>query len=198
MAKSNLSQSFRKDFNLLEKFIHCLENTNLPYNSKEWDDGKGNAKEHKDRMESNLIEVLAIILINGVFNFLFSVPLMFLGNFNLDENIIKNSYFVMFILHVSAFKMQERHDILEKTIGYLELEENALLKCYCLITSSVILVFVGAILQMFFFWLYNGKYHPFANILKGNEKECKMRMYHSCLLYIDIILDQYYLLSFPL
>ena len=79
VAKIKLSLSFKHSFNILEKFIHCLENSNLPYNAKEWDDGEGDAQAHKDRMQSNWFEVLAIILINGLFNILLLLPLFFLG-----------------------------------------------------------------------------------------------------------------------
>ena len=71
--------------------------------------------------------------------------------------------------------MQERQNILESTIGYLEKEEEALSNGYLILILSVILVFAGSILQIVFFYLYNGEFHPFANILKGNEsgKNCK-------------------------
>ena len=53
IAKYLLSEAFRNGFNFFEKILHCLENTNITYNSKEWDDGLGNAEEHKKRMHSN-------------------------------------------------------------------------------------------------------------------------------------------------
>ena len=79
IAKSHLSKVFMKEFNLLEKFIHCLENTNIPYNAKEWDDGKGDAKEHKKRMQSNWLEVLTVIAINCFFNIILLFSLSYLG-----------------------------------------------------------------------------------------------------------------------
>ena len=87
VAKTKLSLSFKDSFNVLEKFIHCLENSNLPYNAKEWDDGKGDAQAHKDRMQSNWFEVLAIILINGIFNLLLLLPLFFLGELKSQNNL---------------------------------------------------------------------------------------------------------------
>ena len=81
IAKSFLSKVFWYEFNFLEKIIHCLENSNIPYNAKEWDDGKGDAKDHKNRMCSNWFEVLAVIIINGTFNSLLLLSLGFLGNF---------------------------------------------------------------------------------------------------------------------
>ena len=90
VAKSFLSKVFWYEFNFLEKIIHSLENSNVPYNAKEWDDGKGDAKEHKKRMRSNWFEVLAVIIINGTFNSLLLQSLGFLGNFGNDHNTYKN------------------------------------------------------------------------------------------------------------
>ena len=85
IAKSLLSKVFWNKFNFLEKLIHCLENSNIPYNSKEWDDGKGDAKEHERRMKSNWFEVLAVMIINGVFNSLLLSSLGYLGNYFAKE-----------------------------------------------------------------------------------------------------------------
>ena len=61
--------------------------------------------------------------------------------------------------------MQERHDILSRTIGYLDEEQEALEKGYLLVISSTVIVVVGSLLQILFFYLYNRPFHPFANIL---------------------------------
>ena len=61
--------------------------------------------------------------------------------------------------------MQERHDILARTIGYRDEEQTALKMGYKLITASFVIVIIGTILQAIFFWLYNGKFHPFSKIL---------------------------------
>ena len=62
--------------------------------------------------------------------------------------------------------MQERHDILSQTIGYLEKEQEALDTGYYLLIGSFMIVVIGTAFQIWFFWLYNGSFHPFANILK--------------------------------
>ena len=62
--------------------------------------------------------------------------------------------------------MQERHNILNQTIGYLPKEQEALDNGYYLLIGSFAFVIVGSVLQAWFFWLYNGTWHPFANILK--------------------------------
>ena len=78
-AKYKLSHLFKYGFNLLDKFIHSLENTNLPFNCREWDDGKGDAEEHRRRMRLNWKEGLVTIIINAVFNTSLLVPLYYLG-----------------------------------------------------------------------------------------------------------------------
>ena len=61
--------------------------------------------------------------------------------------------------------MQERHDVLSRTIGYLDEEQEALDRGYLLLICSTVTMVVGSLLQILFFYLYNGPYHPFANIL---------------------------------
>ena len=79
IAKYKLSYVFKYGFNLLDKFIHSLENTNLPFNCQEWDDGKGDAEEHRRRMRLNWKEGLVIVIINAFFNSSLLVPLYYLG-----------------------------------------------------------------------------------------------------------------------
>ena len=62
--------------------------------------------------------------------------------------------------------MQERQDILEKTIGYLDMEKEALEKGYLILVIAIIIIVFGTLMELFFFRLYNGSCHPFANILK--------------------------------
>ena len=82
IAKLKFSYEFRNGLNFLDKIIHCLENTNIAYNSKEWDDGKGDAEEHRRRMRSNWKEGFAVIMINAVFNATLLIPLFYFGNQN--------------------------------------------------------------------------------------------------------------------
>ena len=56
-------------------------------------------------------------------------------------------------------KMQERHDILSKPIGYLDEEQE--------LTVTIV---VEGLLQILFFYLYNGSFHPFANILVDKDE----------------------------
>ena len=62
--------------------------------------------------------------------------------------------------------MQERQDILEKTIGYLDMEKEALEKGYLILVIAIIVIVFGTLMELFFFCLYNGLCHPFASILK--------------------------------
>ena len=88
-AKYKLSHVFKYGFNLLDKFLHCFENTNLPFNCREWDDGTGDAEEHRRRMGLNWKEGLVIIIINAVFNTSLLVPLCYLGErYHFDHGII--------------------------------------------------------------------------------------------------------------
>ena len=77
--------------------------------------------------------------------------------------------------------MQERHDILARTIGYLDEEQKALKRGYLLLYASFSTIFVGTLLEILFFWMYNGPCHPFANILKdySDEDKCKFMNWQS-------------------
>ena len=61
--------------------------------------------------------------------------------------------------------MRERHDILSRTIGYLDKEQEAMDTGNMLLIASSVTMVVGSLLQILFFYLYNGPFHPFANIL---------------------------------
>lgn len=81
VAKYHLSTFFKEKFNFIEKVIHCIENTNIPYNAQEWDDAKGNAKEHRVRMLANLKEVRVVIAIKMIMNTILLIPLAYLGKY---------------------------------------------------------------------------------------------------------------------
>ena len=85
IAKYMLCKVFKNSFNLLDKFIHSLENTNVPFNCQEWDDCKGDAEEHRRRMHLNWKEGLVTIIINAIFNTSLLTPLCYLGKiFHVD------------------------------------------------------------------------------------------------------------------
>ena len=78
--KWKLSAEFKK-LHKIDMLIHCFENIHCPYNVKEWDDGKGNAKAHRERMEANWKESLCGIWLNAFFNIIQLFPLCVLGKF---------------------------------------------------------------------------------------------------------------------
>ena len=78
IVKWKKSHAF-SSMNILEQMIHCVENTNLPYNAEEWDTAKGDALEHRGRMEANRKEGFAVILCNFIWNTLLLYPLCILG-----------------------------------------------------------------------------------------------------------------------
>ena len=63
-----------------------------------------------------------------------------------------------------------RHDFLWNSIGYLEKEAESIDVIRKLLQGSVIYLIFGTILQGFFFHLYNGKFHPFKEILDNHGK----------------------------
>lgn len=65
--------------------------------------------------------------------------------------------------------MKERHDILERTIGYLDPEQEALDQGILMLKVSFPIIIIGCFLEALFFYLYNGPCHPFSNILKDPE-----------------------------
>ena len=66
--------------------------------------------------------------------------------------------------------MQERHDILSRTIGFFDEEQAALDRGYFILICSTVTMIVGSLLQILFFYLYNGPFDPFANILVDEDE----------------------------
>ena len=91
---------------------------------------------------------------------------------------------------ISVFKMQERHNILSQTIGYHKEEQEALDRGYYLLYSSFTFIIIGSLLEVGFFWIYNGPWHPFANILKdqlcvNKHLPRKMKNIVNCSLFLS-------------
>ena len=81
ILKRKTSNIFVNNLNFLDKFIHCVENTNIASNVREWDDGKGDALAHKKRMEANLKETVIVIWIKTFFNIVLLMPICYLGKY---------------------------------------------------------------------------------------------------------------------
>ena len=79
LVKHFFAKGFQ-NFNILEKLIHCLETSHLPYNTEEWDTPKGTAEEHIERMKANQMEGFLLILVNLVFKLVMLCPIYYLGN----------------------------------------------------------------------------------------------------------------------
>ena len=80
ILKTKMATPFQQ-LNILEKVIHCLESTNLPYNVQEWDTPReGQAEDHVKRMKANRIEGLALITLNFIFKLVMLIPIFLLGN----------------------------------------------------------------------------------------------------------------------
>ena len=78
MAKCVLCQHF-KELNVFEKVLHSIENINIPFNSEEWDNGKGDAEAHQNRMKKNSREIMFVMLVNFIFNSFMLIPLVIIG-----------------------------------------------------------------------------------------------------------------------
>ena len=61
--------------------------------------------------------------------------------------------------------MQERHDFLNETIGYLPEEQRSLDTVYIILYASFGYMLIGSIFGALFFYLYNQKFHPYEKIL---------------------------------
>ena len=88
--------------------------------------------------------------------------------------------------------MQERHDILTKTIGYFKEEQEAMDTGNMLLIVSTITMVVGCLLQILFFYLYNGPFHPFANILVDETEGKKQSL---TLVIIELRFEFFYFIS---
>ena len=76
--------------------------------------------------------------------------------------------------------MQERHDILSRTIGYFDEEQEAMDTGNMLLIGSTVTMIVGSLLQILFFYLYNGPFHPFANILVDETEGKNQSFSNNC------------------
>ena len=73
--------------------------------------------------------------------------------------------------------MQERHDFLYETIGYLPEEQKSLDSVYFILHFSFGYMLIGSIFEAVFFWLYNEKFHPFQKILlPDNGSKCPQQI----------------------
>ena len=98
---------------------------------------------------------------------------------------IKSNTYDIKIFFTTDLTIQERHNQLDATIGFLESEmeslERAQLFAWVFFPTWILM----AILQAITFMLYNGRFHPLAKILDGcnveesNEIEGKNILKHT-------------------
>ena len=81
LAKIAFSEDFRKTWTLspLAKFVHCLENTNVPTVWKDWEEDGGNVEDHKRRHRQVVTEMVVIMIIRTIFHAFMLSPVLFTG-----------------------------------------------------------------------------------------------------------------------
>ena len=82
-----------------QRIIHAIQKSNIPCPFVYWHEGKGDQKEHIQRLKDTEFEVLLTIFVNLLFNMALLFPLVIL-----------------------YFGILERHDYLSNTVGHLEME----------------------------------------------------------------------------
>ena len=72
-------QIFKKQ-HWLDLMMHSLENSHVPFPMEDWDELKGDVKEHDVRATKVMIEMASVMLVNLVTNAFFLSPMIILGN----------------------------------------------------------------------------------------------------------------------
>ena len=82
-------------------------------------------------------------------------------------------YDILYIISLAAIHVFERHSILQNSIGAFpeELQAYEVVKLMLIIGFSLLVLLT--ICQLVLYYLYNGKYHPYSNIVLPNRK-CKL------------------------
>merc|ERR1719438_332394 len=150
LAKSLCSEDFRTNgsSSLLSKFVHCVENTNIPTVWVDWDEREGTLEEHKERHDQVLKEMNAMIAIRTIFNAVMLAPIVY-----------------------TATNIWERHRHVKSTIGAMNSEQvsydNITSLFYCVVVGFPVLV----VLDFLLYRLYQTKFHPWAAILYDDVVE---------------------------
>ena len=82
LAKIFCSEDFRKSgsSSLLFKFVHCIENSNIPTVWMDWEEQKGSIEDHKRRHGQVLKEMVVIMIIRSIFNAIMLTPIVYTGD----------------------------------------------------------------------------------------------------------------------
>merc|ERR1712051_711703 len=134
-------KSIPANTSLLKRILHAHLKSHFPFPFMDWDSEEGTRENYVLRHKAAQKEVKITTLVNFFFSLLMTFPLTILyGN------------------------MYMRHDLLERTIGPLQMEIDAIqtAKWLFLCIPTVVL---PTLIQLGFFTLYNGRFHPMSKIL---------------------------------
>ena len=77
--KAMKTEKFR-NADKLEKFLHVMENMNIPYPVEDFDVLNGTEREHRERFEKVNTEVLLTMVVNMTIHLMMLAPLCYTGN----------------------------------------------------------------------------------------------------------------------
>ena len=152
--KQGTNPAVFKTLSLIDVLMHAFGNCFIPHPMEDWDEGKGSVSDHQSRKRKVFKEMFASLLLNFAFNFMLLTPLVVLG--------------------VNIF---ERHTILIDTIGAFPEEIKAFEQIIFMIPFGYTSLMMLTLIQLLSYYLYNGKFHPFAIIVQPQCSEVKYLEY---------------------
>ena len=87
LVKLILLKDFRRA-SLLEKLSHSLQNVSMPQPWRAWDADHGSVKEHRQRFQAEIVEIMFTTAVNFVANAAMLAPVFYLGNTNQPFSLI--------------------------------------------------------------------------------------------------------------
>ena len=99
LVKCMFSKKFRDEATNLEIFVHAFENSNFPTPWKDWDERRGNVKEHLKRFRRVRSEMLGTMFVNFSMSCLMLMPFCYTG---------KTEHFN--IVHMHEIRLYNAHD----------------------------------------------------------------------------------------
>ena len=158
IKKCLTNEQVLKSMSWIDCLIHAISCCLIPYPVEDWDEKGGSVTSHKTRKSAVFKEMVASIMVNFMFNLFLLSPLI--------------------ILAINVF---ERHHLLLNSIGAFPEEYEAFNKIILLLCLGYTLLMLCTIIQIVSYYLFNGKYHPFALIVLPEQK-CKDTAFLSYLL----------------
>ena len=89
IIKLILVKDFRRA-SLMEKFSHSLQNVSMPQPWRAWDADDGSVKEHRQRFQAEIVEIIFITAVNFVTNAGMLAPVFYLGNDNQPDILVSD------------------------------------------------------------------------------------------------------------